>query len=173
MNRIKHSFYFALGTLCLMQSHACYAQPMAAPNVYMLTLSIMSYSSWPNTTATNLCVIDNPSALIALQNQVKLLNYHYKVQGLTTAQLAKANCQAIFFTTTSPQQQQALIASHPRKDILSFSTANIDCEIGSTFCFYNKKSGLSFKINLDALSQAKVRIDPRVLLLAKNAEKAN
>ena len=36
--------------------------------------------------------------------------------------------------------------------------------------FYKKNKHLSFKINLESLSQSKVHIDPRVLLLAKPSE---
>ncbi|MFW2735488.1 YfiR family protein, partial [Acinetobacter baumannii] len=47
---------------------------------------------------------------------------------------------------------------------------NPESEVGSIFCLYNQNNYTTFKVNLDALSHSKVHIDPRVLLLAKNAE---
>ena len=168
MNRKIYVFFAWLSTLLLGLGHVSTAY--ANPNIYALTLSIMSYSKWNNVATPTLCVMGNPQAATALQNQVKQNAYNYKVIAISGNQLLKSNCQAIFFSTTAPAAQQQFINSYPQKGLLSLSNNNIECEVGSIICFYNGKNQSSFKINLDALSQAKVHIDPRVLLLAKNSE---
>lgn len=139
-------------------------------NVYSLTLAILSYSKWPNQITPTLCVIDNPSVTQAFQNQVKQSTYTYQIQGLTSATFPKSQCQAVFFSNISPQQQQNLINAYPQRSLLSFSDNNPDCETGSIFCLYTQRGLTTFKVNLDALSHSQVHIDPRVLLLARNAE---
>lgn len=140
-------------------------------NVYVITLSILSYSQLPNTKDTNLCVVNNPTAHTQLQNYINELHYRYSVKTVTEDRVHTSQCNAVFFSSTSPQQQQDLLNTNQGQGILSFSTNNIDCEIGSTFCLYStRSSSTSFKVNLDSLSRSKIRVDPRVLLLAKRAE---
>lgn len=172
MNRKTDPFVAKLCAIALGCGYVSTAH--ASPNVYALTVSIVSYSKWNNVIAgnTTICVIDNPQAASALQVQVKQMAYHYKVLAISANQFSKTSCQAVFFSTTTPTQQQQLINSYPNKGLLSLSNNNYDCEIGSIICFYQFKTQQSFKINLDALTQAKVHIDPRVLLLAKNSEAA-
>lgn len=137
---------------------------------YELTLTILSYTKWPNTSKPVICVLDNPEAANQFQTSVKLLTYDYQVQSVNTKEFPGTECHVAYFSNTSPQQQQSLIQSYPSRYLLSLSTNNPACEIGSIFCLYNRKSFPTFKVNLDALSYSKVHIDPRVLILAKNTE---
>ena len=139
-------------------------------NTYSLTLAILSYSKWPNNITPTLCVLDNPAATLAFQNQVKKSAYEYQVQGLSAVNFPKSQCQAVYFSNLTPQQQQNLVNNYPQRNLLSFSNNNPDCETGSIFCFYTQHGLMTFKVNLDALSYSQVHIDPRVLLLARNAE---
>lgn len=149
-------------------SGLCYA--ISNHSFYELALTILSYSKWPNTTRPTICVIDNPEATNQFQASVKELSYDYQVQAVNAKEFSKTQCHVAYFSTTSPQQQQNLIQSYPSRFLLSLSTNNSTCEIGSIFCLYNKKTFSTFKVNLDALSYSKVHIDPRVLILAKNTE---
>jgi len=149
-------------------SGLCYA--ISNHSFYELALTILSYSKWPNTTRPTICVIDNPEATNQFQASVKELSYDYQVQAVSAKEFSKTQCHVAYFSTTSPQQQQNLIQSYPSRFLLSLSTNNSTCEIGSIFCLYNKKTFSTFKVNLDALSYSKVHIDPRVLILAKNTE---
>lgn len=149
-------------------SQFCYA--ISSHNFYELALSILSYSKWSNTTQPVICVIDNPEVTSQFQISVRQLGYDYQVQAVNTKDFIKTACHVAYFSTTPPQQQQNLIQSYPSRSLLSLSTNNPTCEVGSIFCLYNKKTFSTFKVNLDALSYSKVHIDPRVLLLAKNAE---
>ena len=92
------------------------------------------------------------------------------MQAVNAKDFPKTECHVVYFSTTSPQQQQSLIQSYPSRSLLSLSTNNLACEIGSIFCLYNQNTLSTFKVNLDALSYSKVHIDPRVLILAKNTE---
>ncbi|ENU93435.1 hypothetical protein F971_00945 [Acinetobacter vivianii] len=149
-------------------SPLCYA--ISTHNFYELALSILSYSKWTNTSRPSICVIDNSEAASQFQINIRQLAYDYQVQAVSAKDFPKTECHVAYFTTTSPQQQQNLIQSYPSRSLLSLSTNNPACEVGSIFCLYNKRTYSTFKVNLEALSYSKVHIDPRVLLLAKNAE---
>ncbi len=163
---IKRSLLVAIVILVACET----VSAVSVHNAYSLTLAILSYSRWPNNITPTLCVIDNPSATIAFQNQIKQSSYEYHIQNLTATNFPKAQCQAVYFSNLTPQQQQNLINAYPQKNLLSFSSNNSDCEIGSIFCLYTQNGLTTFKVNLDALSHSQVHIDPRVLLLARNAE---
>ena len=159
---------FMLFAVSITVSQICYA--ISNHNFYELALTILSYSKWSNTTRPTICVIDNPDGALQFQTSIKELSYDYQVQAVTAKDFAKADCHVAYFSTTIPQQQQSLIQAYPSRSLLSLSTNNPDCEVGSIFCLYHKKTFSTFKVNLDALSYSKVHIDPRVLILAKNAE---
>ncbi len=149
-------------------SQICYA--ISNHNFYELALTILSYSKWSNTSRPIICVIDNAEASRQFQSNIKQLGYDYQVRAVNSKDFQKTECHVVYFSTTTPQQQQNLIQAYPSRSLLSLSINNPTCEIGSIFCLYNKKTSSTFKINLDALSYSKVHIDPRVLILAKNTE---
>ncbi|MBH2031131.1 MAG: YfiR family protein [Moraxellaceae bacterium] len=149
-------------------SQLCYA--ISNHNFYELALTILSYSKWSNTSSPIICVVDNPEAATQFQLSIKQLTYDYQVQSISAKDFTKTDCHVVYFSVSTPQQQQNLIQAYPSRSLLSLSTNNPVCEIGSIFCLYNKKTFSTFKVNLDALSYSKVHIDPRVLILAKNTE---
>ena len=138
-------------------------------NIFVITLSILSYAKW-NTSTPALCVIDNPNYAIQFNQALRQQGLHYKISSIRLNELDRSACNAIFLSTFSPQEEQKIIHSQKQDPLLSFSSTNIACEIGSAFCLYTRNNRTSFKVNLDSLSQSKVRVDPRVLLLAKSAE---
>ncbi|SPL72593.1 YfiR family protein [Acinetobacter stercoris] len=160
--------HYLFGTLLFFVPISSFAY--SPHNIYITTLSILSYVHWKDPTP-NVCVVDNANATTQLRNFSKQLQYNYTIGSVRLESVSKENCDAVFFTNTSPEVQQQFLLKNTNALILSFSTNNNDCEIGSAFCLFTTKNGnTSFKINLDTLSRSRVHVDPRVLLLAKNAE---
>lgn len=158
---------FALFSITTLMAIPVYA--VSAHNMFIITLSILSYAKW-NTPTPALCVIDNPNYAVQFNHALRLHGYHYKISSIRLNELEKSSCNAIFLSTFSPQEEQKIIYSQRPDPPLSFSSTNQDCEMGSAFCLYTQNNKTSFKVNLDSLSQSKVRVDPRVLLLAKSTE---
>lgn len=153
--------------ITVLMSKPVYA--VSTHNMFIITLSILSYAKW-NTPTPALCVIDNPNYAAQFNQALRLHGYHYKISSIRLSELDKSSCNAIFLSTFSPQEEQKIIHSQRQDPPLSFSSTNQACEIGSAFCLYTRNNSTSFKVNLDSLSQSKVRVDPRVLLLAKATE---
>ena len=139
-------------------------------NIYMMTLSILSYVKWNNPPQT-LCVINNHNAAQQFSAYLKPKNLAFTVKNINYNEIKLTACDAIFFSDTTPALEQKLINTSFTPSVLSFSTSNNECEIGSIFCLHNAKNGSTiFKVNLDSLARSKIHVDPRVLLLAKNSE---
>lgn len=154
-----------LFTTVILSSNLC-AAPLT--NVSRTTYSILSYAKW-STPAPAICVINNPSLTRDFQNN-EPQSVNYKISSVKTEDIKHSACQILVFSTLSPKEEQTLLNTAVDFPALSISTNNAECEIGSTFCLYSRNQNTAFKINLESLTQSKVHIDPRVLLLAKSAE---
>ena len=142
----------------------------SAQNISETTLSILSYVRWKTDTPI-ICIIDNDEINKELTTLAQQNNYKFHINTISSAQLKRVHCDAVFFSNTTAATEQQLINSAINKNLLSFSSSNPECEIGSAFCLYTSKGGRTlFKLNLDSLSRSKIHVDPRVLLLARNAE---
>ncbi len=167
MQLSKFRLFLAIGVLL---SFSNFSLANSTHNFYMMTLSILSYAKWDNQSPT-LCVVDNNNAAKQFSLSIKAQNSPFSVKSISHDALKNIECDAVFFSNLSASIEQKLINSSLKPNILSFSTSNNDCEIGSSFCLQNTKNGNTiFKVNLDSLARAKVHVDPRVLLLAKNSE---
>jgi environmental stress-induced protein Ves len=162
--KYRHVFLFLL--LYLVHSGSLAVSPQGFDQ---LTLSIMSYSSWPNVQRPVLCVVNNPEMAMMFEKRVQQSSYPYQILAVSSANFSNNTCHAAYFSDLSVMQQSHLIQNYPSRRLLSFSQNNMACEIGAIFCLYEHLNRPSFKVNLDALAQAQVRVDPRVLLLARNA----
>lgn len=151
---------FCLGILLLCCN---YSWANSSHNIFVMTLSILSYAKW-NTSSPELCVADNP-------NYAKTNKPSFNVNAIHASDLKSRHCDAVFFSNTTAQAEQSLIDKSLNSAILSFSSNNSECEIGSVFCLSTNKTGNTiFKVNLDSLARSKIHVDPRVLLLAKNSD---
>lgn len=145
------------------------AQASVTSSPFSLTLSLLSYSHFPNSSATTLCVFANQNETAQFQKYAQTAGYHYKILTVDQNTFLKTACQAVYFNrAVSLQVQNNLIARHPSAELLSFTMNDASCESRNVFCLYQDSQKYYFKVNLDSLALSKVRIDPRVLLLAKN-----
>ena len=168
MASLANRFFLCLGVL-LATSNLSYAN--LSQNTYTTTLSILSYAKI-NTDQPNLCIIANDSTISnQFSHFIKLHKYKYRITSINANEVKSTRCDAIFFGDSTPSTEQSTINRSMNASVLSFSINNTECELGSTFCLYSTKTGNTlFKVNLDSLSRSNIHIDPRVLLLARNAE---
>ncbi|EBK2138037.1 YfiR family protein, partial [Salmonella enterica subsp. enterica serovar Enteritidis] len=67
-----------------------------------------------------------------------------------------------------PTAQVELANKYPSKALLLIAEQNAECIIGSTFCLIINNNDVRFAVNLDSLSRSGVRVNPDVLMLARN-----
>ncbi len=146
------------------------AHATPAPSVLSITFSILSYAKW-TTAVPEICVINNNNMASQFKNYLSSNDeYNYSVKSIDKQKIRSERCEVLIFSTFTPEEEQRVLNSSVEFPALSISSSNTECEIGSAFCLYRKNTGLSFKVNMDSLTQSKVRIDPRVLLLARATE---
>ena len=145
-----------------------YASPTS--NIFNTTFAILSYAKW-ETQTPKLCIVNNQSLLNDFKKSAAT-HSNYKISSIQVADIKSSQCQILFFSNLSAQEEQNLLNSHVSFPALSISSNNRACESGSAFCLYRKNQSYAFKINMQSLTQSQVHIDPRVLLLAKSSESA-
>lgn len=161
----RKSFCFGILLIFSSLSHA-----NSTHNIYMMTLSILSYVKWTDENPT-FCVIDSPSLSGIFSQTFKQQNSNFIVESISSNEVTNKRCDAIFLNQLTPNNEQKIINNVANRSTLSFSNNNLECEVGSVFCLYTSKVGNTrFKVNLDSLAKTKIHIDPRVLLLAQNSE---
>lgn len=166
------AYFINRKTLCLgiLLSFSNYSPANSPHNIFMMTLSILSYAKW-NTPNPLLCVVENPNYTTQFNHYIKNTKSSFTASPIHSSELRTRECDAVFFSNTTASTEQTLINTSLNPSILSFSSNNNECEIGSAFCLSTNKTGNTiFKVNLDSLAQSKIHIDPRVLLLAKNSD---
>ena len=150
----------------LLLSSSLYAAPVS--DIYHTSLAILSYAKWPTNTP-EICVVNNNPFAQQLKNNLPA-DSPYKVSNKHSSELRSSNCTVLFFSNLSDKEEQNILNTAVNYPALSISSNNLNCETGSAFCLYKKNQSYAFKVNMESLTQSKIHIDPRVLMLAKPAE---
>lgn len=171
---VRNSFLIALSRLILLlMLPLSLASVSAAPltetdkSVRSIVSGIVSYTRWPSLSAPpRLCILTSSRYVDALSMSGGL---PYTAERVGNAQQAvAAKCDGIYFGTESPEQQLELINQYRNRPLLLISEHNPECAIGSAFCLIIEDDEVRFSVNLDALSRSGVRVNPDVLMLARN-----
>ena len=78
---------------------------------------------------------------------------------------AAQGCDVLYLGGTTATQQQRAIAAVHGQPVLSIAEDDPACRSGAMFCVVLNGGGLTFRLNVDAISRGTVRVDPRVLRL--------
>lgn len=73
-----------------------------------------------------------------------------------------------YFGNESPAYQVELTRHYPVNALLLIAEQNTECIMGSAFCLIINNDEVKFSVNLDSLSHSGVRVNPEVLMLARN-----
>ena len=76
-------------------------------------------------------------------------------------------CDALYFGQMDASSERRLIGAMRGNAVVTIAEDDPDCSSGAMFCLLFEPQALSFQLNIDAVSRSTVRIDPRVLRLAK------
>ena len=134
-----------------------------------IVTGIISYTRWPSLNGPPvLCVFaSSPYATAFSQNAASSPSYKTVIvqneQDALTAQ-----CNALYFGSETAELQQQITSLFQQKPLLTIAEQNSECIIGSAFCLRIQAERVTFSVNLDALSRSGVRVNPDVLMLARN-----
>ncbi|MBV8043622.1 YfiR family protein [Pluralibacter sp.] len=139
-------------------------------SVRAIVSGIISYTRWPAslTTPPRLCIFSSSRYVGVLRSGDIGPTPWQAVVVSTEQQALGASCDAIYFGNESAEEQQKIIQRYQPRALLSIAEQNSQCIVGSAFCLSINSERVKFSVNLDALSRSGVRVNPDVLMLARN-----
>ncbi|CAH5676000.1 hypothetical protein AI2999V1_3380 [Enterobacter cloacae] len=176
---VRNSFLISLFrlTLVLMLFFMVGPAPAATftetdKSVRSIVSGIVSYTRWPSLSGQpKLCIYASSHFTQALSSEEGQSELPYTPVIVRNDQEAlSATCDAIYFGAESPAKQLELISQYQGRALLLISEQNPECVIGSAFCLIIDHNQVRFSVNLDALTRSGVRVNPDVLMLARNKQ---
>lgn len=143
--------------------------PDAAKNVRAMVSGIVSYTRWPALSEPpRLCIFSSSRFTNVLADSSDTPLPYQPVIIHTEQDALVARCDGVYFGSESPAAQVELKNKYPSKALLLIAEQNAECIIGSAFCLIINNNDVRFAVNLDSLSHSGVRVNPDVLMLARN-----
>lgn len=164
----------ALGAVALPLVQGAVATPASTPiasgaegrTVAAMVRGIAGYARWPQPpNPVRICITgrtDLGDAWIADEGESRSLR---RVDG--GARFPTGQCDIAYLGRLDPTDMRATYAMLRGHPIISITDADIACRSGAMFCLIQSGNALSFALNIDAVTRGTVRIDPRVLRLAR------
>ena len=147
--------------------------PSPGPNndeaVQRIVSGIISYTRWPKLNAApRICIFRSARMAHIIASNITPISFTPVIVENSEEALI-ANCDGIYFGIEAPEQQVKLIEAYQPRALLLIAEQNTECLIGSSFCLNIDVTPVKFAVNLDSLSRSGVRVNPEVLMLARNS----
>ncbi len=132
-----------------------------------IVAGILSYTRWPSSDGpVRLCVAGQSPLTARLVDRALVNGRRMTVVRRASGSLPGGGCDAIFMARLPLREQERIARAAQGTAIVTMTDADPVCESGVMVCLRLVAGGMSFDLNLDAVSRSSVRIDPRVLMLA-------
>lgn len=132
---------------------------------------ILGYTRWPGDMAVvRLCVIGPTEFADALLHEK---NMSLGLQALQVRRVrleditGPGECDGIYAGQLSVQAWRELMQRLAGQPLLTISERGELCRVGAMFCLRGRGEGLGFEVNLDSVARSGVRVNPKVLQLAR------
>ena len=136
------------------------------PAVARLVGSIAEYSRWPDERNTlRLCVAGPTEHADRLGGRTVSQSKTITRLRVDTPDLS-SNCDVVYLGRLSLEEQRRITTGLLGQPVLTISENDPACRSRAMICLLFEAEALSFRLNIDAVSRSKVRIDARVLRLA-------
>lgn len=136
--------------------------------VQRIVSGIISYTRWPKLSAPpRICIFASSRMAKIIIKDITPLSYTPVVVANSEEALT-LKCDGIYFGDESAESQVKLIEAYQPRPLLLIAEQNTQCLTGSSFCLDINANPVKFAVNLDSLSRSGVRVNPDVLMLARN-----
>lgn len=134
---------------------------------------VAGYARWPNASDTYRLCIAGESAYLR-NAPARLSRIGDRVWPVREIALDEADptagCDLLYLGALSIAQKRQLLAETGGRPILTISEDNPECADASMFCLAIRDGNISLLANLDSISRSGIRIDPKVLQLARRRQ---
>jgi len=138
--------------------------------VAQAVFGIVSYTRWPNEPSTiRLCVVgptkytDEVMKGAQLSGDRKVLVRRISLDDPSLS----TQCEGVYIGAISSNVWQEVVNRFAGQPLLTISEQTALCSIGSMFCLNVRPDTVAFEVNLDSVARSGVRVNPRVLQLAR------
>ena len=152
------------------------AAPLGAPSalVAQTVWGILGYTRWPGEPAVvQLCIAGETLHATALLEGAELAGGR-KVAARRVRVEERSpleSCHALYAGRLRTGEWAQWMAAWPSgQPLLTLSEDALHCQSGGTFCLDTSGKTISFELNLDSMARSGVRVNPRVLGLARRKE---
>lgn len=138
--------------------------------VAQTVFAILGYTRWPTEPQTvRLCVL-GPT-----EYADELLKGGHLASGRTVVvrrmrlddPKISAQCNGVYAGILADESWRLLLSRLDGQPLLTISERKALCHIGGMFCLDVQPGGVAFEVNLDSVARSGVRVNPRVLQLAR------
>jgi hypothetical protein len=130
--------------------------------------SLVEYTRWPQLhNPVELCVA-GPASHAGQLDAVRLGDGRVLTRRAVAANpAALAGCDVVYIGKVPLASQRQLTAALRGRGVMTVAEADPECRSEAMFCLIYPAKGLSFRLNIDAVSRSGLRVDPRVLRVSQ------
>lgn len=130
--------------------------------------AILEYSHWPQPHAPLVLCVAGSAQHASQLGAMRLSDGRQVVRRTIAAQpSALAGCDALYIGTVALSLQRQLTAAVRGRGVLTIAESDPGSSSEAMFALTYKPGALSFRLNIDAVSRSGLKVDPRVLRVAK------
>ncbi len=130
--------------------------------------AIVDYTRWPQKKELLvLCVAGNARHASQLGSWRTAVGQEVQRSNVAAQASAVGGCDIVYIGSVPLQAQRSLSAAVRGKGVLTIAESNPGNASEAMFAFDYQPQSLSFRLNIDAVSRSGLRVDPRVLRIAK------
>lgn len=145
------------------------ANPYEQPVARMVTL-LASFTHWPDRPETlRLCLVQPTDHAGGLTSVEFARETGILATLVTPRNVGAMNCQIVYVGRMSIVEQRAVTDAFRDRPALTVAENDPACRSRAMICLLFEADSLSFRLNIDAVSRSRVRIDPRVLRMGMGA----
>lgn len=130
--------------------------------------SLAEFTRWPRPgSALELCVA-GPASHAGQLDGVRLSDGRViRRRAVAASPAGIAGCELLYIGRLPLTGQRELVAAVRGRGVMTVAEADAECRSGAMFCLTYPARGISFRLNVDAVSRSGLRVDPRVLRVAE------
>lgn len=130
--------------------------------------ALVEFTRWPQSSnPVDLCVA-GPASHAGQLSGVRLSDGRsMQSRAVAASPGALGGCDVVYIGRLSLAGQRQLTAAVRGRGVLTVAEADPDCRSEAMFCLIYPAKGLSFRLNIDAVSRSGLRVDPRVLRVSQ------
>jgi hypothetical protein len=130
--------------------------------------SLVEYTRWPQpANPVDLCIA-GPASHASGLDAVRLNDGRTMQRRAVAANpAALTGCNVVYIGRLPLAGQRQLTAAVRGRGVMTVAEADPECRSEAMFCLTYPAKGLSFRLNIDAVSRSGLRVDPRVLRVSQ------